>query len=94
MRESLLTELACPDCHGDFALADARIAAGQIAAGALACRGCGRRFPIEHGVPNFVSSATGSRRSIRRAFADNSCSSLAVAWGAGCGSPLATGRAR
>jgi len=62
MRESLLTELACPGCGGDLALADARIAGGQIADGLLACRGCGQRFPIEHGVPNFV--AAGDRQDV------------------------------
>ena len=72
MRESLLTELACPDCGGDLALADARIAGGQIGSGSLACRECGRRFPIEHGVPNFVEA--GDRKDViqtTRGFARN-----------------------
>ncbi len=54
MRDSLLAELACPDCAGDLALRDARIAGGHIEEGALDCKGCGRSFPIEHGVPVFV----------------------------------------
>jgi SAM-dependent methyltransferase/uncharacterized protein YbaR (Trm112 family) len=73
MRESLLTELACPDCSGDLALADPQIAGGQIASGALACRGCGRRFPIEHGVPNFV--AAGERKDVIQ-----TCSGFARNW--------------
>jgi SAM-dependent methyltransferase len=54
MRESLLDALACPDCQGDFTVVDARGSGGHIDEGALLCRGCGRRYPIEHSVPTFV----------------------------------------
>src|SRR5712691_1643263 len=55
MRESLLAELACPECGADLAVAEAiSIAGGHIEEGALACRGCARRYPIERSVPNFV----------------------------------------
>lgn len=54
MKESLLDELACPDCGGDLALRDARIAAGHIEEGALDCKPCGKSYPIEQSVPVFV----------------------------------------
>jgi SAM-dependent methyltransferase/uncharacterized protein YbaR (Trm112 family) len=53
LRESLLEHLACPACSGELCVRHAQVADGQIERGALHC-GCGRRFPIEHGVPNFV----------------------------------------
>ena len=54
MRESLVDALACPDCHADLTLLDARKSGGHVEQGTLQCRGCGARFPIEHSVPNFV----------------------------------------
>jgi len=52
MRPSLLDHLACPDCLGDLSLE------GQgdwIESGALACPKCLKKWPIEHGVPNFIA---------------------------------------
>jgi SAM-dependent methyltransferase/uncharacterized protein YbaR (Trm112 family) len=56
MRESLLDALACPDCHSDLALLDARRSGVHIEEGTLQCRGCQSRFPIERSVPNFVAA--------------------------------------
>ena len=54
MRETLLAELVCPDCGGDLALREPHISHGHIEEGALDCKGCSKRYPIEHGVPVFV----------------------------------------
>lgn len=56
MKESLLEHLACPACLGDLRIAWSSVVEGEIAAGFLRC-GCGLGWPIEAGVPNFVSAS-------------------------------------
>ncbi len=43
----LLAILACPACHGVIVLEN----------GGLACKGCGRRFPIVDGIPVMLVGA-------------------------------------
>ena len=57
MKESLLEHLACPDCEGILQLEDARADSGEIGSGRVRCPACDRAWPIEQGVPNFVSAA-------------------------------------
>src|SRR3989442_4368863 len=68
MKRRLLDLLRCPRCHGAFHLeafaeaplrdAPADPACGsEIEEGALACAGCGARFPIIAGVPRLIGPA-------------------------------------
>ncbi|HJZ84121.1 MAG TPA: methyltransferase domain-containing protein [Polyangia bacterium] len=61
MRPRALALLACPDCGGDLEVATGRVGAdGHIETGSLRCRGCGARYPIEHGVPRLLHGAVAS----------------------------------
>jgi SAM-dependent methyltransferase/uncharacterized protein YbaR (Trm112 family) len=54
VKASLLELLACPDCGADVGLeGHGAPVEGELEAGALVCRGCGRRFPIVRGIPRF-----------------------------------------
>ncbi|MCD6248653.1 MAG: Trm112 family protein [Hadesarchaea archaeon] len=44
MSEELLEILACPVCKKDV----------ELKGKELVCRGCGRRYPIENGIPNML----------------------------------------
>src|SRR3989442_143595 len=68
MKRRLLDLLRCPRCHGAFhleAFAEAPLRdapadpayASEIEEGALACAGCGARFPIIAGVPRLIGPA-------------------------------------
>ena len=64
MKPSLLQYLACPACQGDL-----RLTAGSgedIREGELTCTACGRRAPIEAGVPNFTAESRTGSDEIRR----------------------------
>ena len=57
MQMKLLEVLACPKCRSELScLADgARGADEEVEMGRLKCGGCGQEFPIEGGIPRFVS---------------------------------------
>ena len=68
MKRRLLDLLCCPHCHGAFrveAFAEVPLRdapadpayASEIEEGALACAGCGARFPIIAGVPRLIGPA-------------------------------------
>jgi len=58
MRRCLVEKLACPECRGDVEIAEAgEENALRILRGALRCAACGRRYPIEKGVPRLVKAA-------------------------------------
>ncbi|HEX9289391.1 MAG TPA: Trm112 family protein, partial [Anaeromyxobacteraceae bacterium] len=68
MKRRLLDLLRCPRCHGTFyleAFAEVPLRdapadpayASEIEEGALACVGCGARFPIIAGVPRLIGPA-------------------------------------
>ena len=68
MKRRLLDLLRCPRCHGAFhleAFAEVPLRdapadpayASEIEEGALACAGCGARFPIIAGVPRLIGPA-------------------------------------
>ena len=55
MWQKLLEVLACPKCAGELSCAPAETTVnGEIEKGELRCVKCGRKFPIESGVPRFV----------------------------------------
>lgn len=54
MREALVDLLCCPDCQEKLVLTIGTTERGHVMTGALACRACVARWPIEGGVPNFV----------------------------------------
>lgn len=56
MKESLLEHLACPACARSLQLRALATVAGEIERGSLHCRDCELSWPIEDGVPNFVSA--------------------------------------
>jgi len=41
---AVLTQLACPSCHGDLRLQDSR----------LICAACSRKYPIVDGIPTLI----------------------------------------
>jgi len=55
MREFLLDLLICPYCKAGLKVSGAEYADKEIESGDLVCR-CGRRFPIQNGVPRFIKS--------------------------------------
>ena len=56
MKPSALEFLVCPSCQDELDLrVDAR-EGGEVMAGRLLSRGCGREYPILRGVPRFVDS--------------------------------------
>lgn len=55
MQTKLLEVLACPKCLGALdCRATEHAESGEIMAGALSCRECGREYPITNGIPRFV----------------------------------------
>ena len=55
MRLKLLEVLACPKCTGELScVPEETSATGEIETGSLECAACGRKFPIDAGVPRFV----------------------------------------
>src|SRR5947208_1062202 len=58
MWDKLLDILVCPACRGELdCVAAERDGRDRIRSGALDCRGCGKRYPIEAGIPRFVPRA-------------------------------------
>ena len=58
MKAKLLEILACPKCQGNFACDSTDTdASGEITAGHLTCKFCGKQYSICSGIPRFVDSA-------------------------------------
>jgi SAM-dependent methyltransferase/uncharacterized protein YbaR (Trm112 family) len=55
MRTGLIEFLCCPSCKADLDLVDDTSSGRTVVSGALRCSGCGERYPIRQGVPDFVS---------------------------------------
>ncbi len=53
MKGSTLKALCCPDCQGPLSLGDEAIP-DVIKEGDLSCLNCGRNFPIENGIVQFI----------------------------------------
>src|SRR5262249_7534383 len=48
----------CLSCHGSLAVTEVHsVDADDILEGALACAGCGLRYPVLRGIPRFVPAA-------------------------------------
>jgi ubiquinone/menaquinone biosynthesis C-methylase UbiE len=55
MRLKLLEVLACPVCRRELACSASDVGPdGDVVGGVLECRGCGRKYPVESGIPRFV----------------------------------------
>jgi ubiquinone/menaquinone biosynthesis C-methylase UbiE/uncharacterized protein YbaR (Trm112 family) len=55
MRRCLAELLACPQCRGSIEIAESsKESAIRILQGTLRCTSCGRRYPIDKGVPRLV----------------------------------------
>jgi len=52
MKRSLMEILACPLCKGDLELEVEEEDSDEIIKGALLCRNCNERYPIEDGIPD------------------------------------------
>lgn len=57
MRQSLLDILICPACGSSLGLSILLEKSGQIEDGLLACKKCGKIYPIIEGIPRFVPNA-------------------------------------
>jgi ubiquinone/menaquinone biosynthesis C-methylase UbiE len=55
MKTDTVQLLACPRCHGQLSLR-VDVGNGHVESGVLACRQCPREFPIEKGIPRFITS--------------------------------------
>jgi SAM-dependent methyltransferase len=58
MKASLVSLLACPDCHASLRLETTESNGEEILAGAFECAACGKRFGITGGVPRFAPKDT------------------------------------
>lgn len=57
MYSDVLPFLRCPACRSALALGQPRLdRAGEIVGGALACDGCGARYPVRQGVADFLGA--------------------------------------
>ena len=56
MKPSLLAYLACPSCRADLTVVHDTMSGGEIVSGALRCTGCAQEFPIDDGLPVFVTT--------------------------------------
>jgi len=55
LKELLVQYLSCPSCSAAIAVASAeQREAAEIISGALACRSCGKTWPIVRGIPRFA----------------------------------------
>jgi 2-polyprenyl-3-methyl-5-hydroxy-6-metoxy-1,4-benzoquinol methylase/uncharacterized protein YbaR (Trm112 family) len=56
LNTTLLEYLACPDCQGTLECRVAAQAGQDIETGTLCCPECGVRYPIQRGIPRFVTA--------------------------------------
>ena len=56
MKEQILKYLVCPDCHHTLECQAASWQDEEIITGQLLCTSCGSSYPIERGIPRFVTS--------------------------------------
>jgi SAM-dependent methyltransferase len=67
MRPCLVEKLACPECRGSIELVETLEKTPiRVLKGTLGCTQCGRRYPIEKGVPRLVKAAADVREVCKR----------------------------
>ncbi|MCD1294238.1 hypothetical protein CUJ83_04410 [Methanocella sp. CWC-04] len=54
MKKDLMEILCCPVCKGDLELEVVRENDVEVLDGALYCKKCNERYPIEDGIPNLL----------------------------------------
>jgi len=54
MQKELLDILACPKCLSSLSCEVGESENGGIISGILECKNCGRKYPVERGIPRFV----------------------------------------
>ncbi len=59
MNREILEILACPDCKGDLRIESDEEGTAEIINGRLICDTCGLFFPVQDGIPNFLSPDSG-----------------------------------
>jgi hypothetical protein len=52
----VLELIVCPVCYGRLSLLEEDRSAAQKEASAVVCEGCGRRYPVEDGIPVLLES--------------------------------------
>jgi uncharacterized protein YbaR (Trm112 family) len=52
----VLELIVCPVCHGRLSLLEQEQSVAKKEASAVVCDGCGRRYPVEDGIPVLLES--------------------------------------
>lgn len=68
MKEGLLEFLTCPACHSDLQLHATERDDSEVIGGRLSCSACHKTFPIQGGVPRFVSTSSVEQKSTAKNF--------------------------
>ena len=95
MRRHLLEHLLCPMCRSTFRLEDPVVhqvertdgAGEEIAAGALACTGCRRRYHVEEGIPRLRPFTSHRQADVT----DDTAEKFGYLWGCSSAHPVANG---
>ncbi len=68
MKTEMLDMLVCVLCQGRLAVASTAAFNGELLSGELACGGCGRRYPVEQGVPRLLHIGHSGDDQVKRRF--------------------------
>jgi uncharacterized protein len=55
MKKDLLPILCCPTCNVDLELTVKKESDSEVIEGTLHCKKCNENYPIEDGIPNFLT---------------------------------------
>ncbi|HOO56669.1 MAG TPA: methyltransferase domain-containing protein [bacterium] len=55
MKTRLLEYLRCPECKNELSLSVDKEAGGEVISGRLTCRGCGREYAVDKGIPRMIT---------------------------------------
>ncbi len=55
MKKRLIEIIVCPECRGELSLNVTLLEGEEVKDGLLACKGCGKSYPVRDYIPRFVS---------------------------------------